>query len=284
MRQNPFQRRTLLIALGLWPLLPARAADASAPSLMLAKTYRGDVHLADYWVSEKYDGVRGYWDGEQLLTRNGRRIAAPAWFAAGWPKQPLDGELWAGRGRFDAAQSAVGRDRPDDAAWRGLSYRVFDLPAHPGTFDERIPALERLLAALGLAWVQPVGQRKLADRVALQALLKQTVNGGGEGLMLHRGGSLYRGERNDDLLKLKPYDDAEATVVGYLPGKGKYAGALGALVVQTAGGLKFNLGSGFSDAERRSPPPVGSQVTYRYAGLTANGVPRFASYLRLRGD
>ena len=285
MTQPRFQRRTLLLALGLLPMaLPLRAADQLPPRLMLAKVYRGDVRLADYWVSEKYDGVRGYWDGQQLLTRSGRRIAAPAWFTAGWPRQPLDGELWAGRGRFDAAQSAVARESSDDEAWREIRYMVFDLPAHPGPFDERLPALQRLLAELDVTWVQAVAQRKVADRAALLALFRRTVDGGGEGLMLHRGDSLYRAERNDDLLKLKPYQDAEATVVGHLPGKGKHAGVLGALVVQTPGGLRFSLGSGFSDAQRRDPPPVGSQVTYRYIALSAAGVPRFASFLRLRAE
>ena len=279
------QRRSLLLALGLLPLLPtARAAEVLPPSLMLANVYQGNVALADYWVSEKYDGVRGYRDGRQLITRGGKVVASPAWFTAGWPKQPLDGELWAGRGRFEAAQSAAARDKPDDAAWREMRYMVFDLPAHPGPFDERIPALHKLIGELGIAWVQPVEQRKLADRLALQALLKSTVKGGGEGLMLHRGASLYRGGRNDDLLKLKPYEDAEATVVGHVPGKGKYAGMLGALRVQKPGGQQFSIGTGFSDAERRDPPAVGSQVTYRYAGLHASGLPRFASFLRVRKD
>jgi DNA ligase-1 len=287
MPEPRFRRRTLLLSLGLLPLataLPIQAADQLPPRLMLAKVYHGDVRLADYWVSEKYDGVRGYWDGQQLLTRGGRRIAAPAWFTAGWPQQPLDGELWAGHGRFDAAQSAVARASPDDDAWREIRYMVFDLPAHPGPFDERIPALQGLLAELAVAWVQAVEQRKVTNRAALRALFRKTVGAGGEGLMLHRGGSVYRGERNDDLLKLKPYQDAEATVVAHVPGKGKHAGALGALVVQTPGGVRFSLGSGFSDAERRDPPPVGSQVTYRYVALSASGVPRFASFLRVRTE
>lgn len=276
------RRRVLLVALGLLPWLGTRAADASAPALMLAKVYRDDITLADYWVSEKYDGVRGYWDGTQLLTRGGRRVAVPAWFTAGWPAQPLDGELWAGRGRFEHAQSAVGRDTPDDDAWRAMRYMVFDLPAHPGPFDERLAALNKLVGGLGIGWMQAVPQQKLADRAALLALLKKTVKSGGEGLMLHRGGSLYRGERSDDLLKLKPYDDAEAMVVAHLPGKGKYAGQLGALQVQTPTGLRFKLGTGFSDAQRREPPPIGSTVTYRYVGLNASGMPRFASFLRVR--
>lgn len=287
MPEPRLQRRALLLAFGATTLLPCpgtRAADTAAPGLMLAKVYRGGVPLADYWVSEKYDGVRGYWDGRQLLTRGGRRIAAPDWFTAGWPAQPLDGELWAGRGRFEAAQSAVGRDVPDDAAWRGMRYMVFDLPAHPGTFDERLVALDALIGALGIAWVQAVPQRKVADRAALLALLKKTVRDGGEGLMLHRGASLYRAERNDDLLKLKPYEDAEAVVVAHVPGKGKNAGMLGALQLRTPEGLQFKLGSGFSDAQRRDPPPVGSTVTYRYVGLSASGVPRFASFLRVRTE
>lgn len=284
MSELNLHRRALLFAISLLPLTPARAADTSAPALMLAKVLRGEIVLADYWVSEKYDGVRGYWDGAALLTRGGRHIAAPAWFTAGWPRVPLDGELWAGRGRFEHAQSTVARDTPDDAAWRAMRYMVFDLPAHPGIFDERLAALDQLIAALHIAWVQAVPQRKLADRAALLALMKQTVKAGGEGLMLHRGASLYRGERSDDLLKLKPYEDAEAVVVAHLPGAGKYAGMLGALVVQTPSGLRFRLGTGFTDAQRRNPPPIGSRVTYRYVALNASGVPRHASFLRVRRE
>jgi DNA ligase-1 len=251
---------------------------------MLANVYRPDISLADYWVSEKYDGVRGYWDGRQLWTRNGHRIHAPAWFTAGWPSQPLDGELWAGRDRFTTASSTVAKDTPDDAAWRQMRYMVFDLPAHPGSFDERLTALARELSQHALPWLQAVSQRKLADDIALQALLRDTVRAGGEGLVLHRGGSAYRGERSDDLLKLKEQLDAEATVIGHVPGKGKYDGQVGALLVQTTDGVKFRLGSGLRDAERASAPPVGSQVTYRYTGLHPNGAPRFASFLRVRSD
>ena len=276
-------RRSLLIALGLLPLIPS-LSHAGARPLMLANVYRPDVLLADYWVSEKYDGVRGYWDGQQLWTRHGHRIHTPAWFTAGWPAQPLDGELWAGRDRFTTASSTVAKDTPDDDAWRQMHYMVFDLPAHPGTFDERLPALARELSQHALPWLQAVVQRKLADDIALQALLRDTVRAGGEGLVLHRGASAYRGERNDDLLKLKEQLDAEATVVGHVPGKGKYEGMLGALLVQTPEGVRFKLGSGLRDADRLSAPALGSQVTYRYLGMHPNGAPRFASFVRVRVD
>ena len=276
-------RRALLIAFGTWLLTP-RASHAEARPLMLANIYRPELPLADYWVSEKYDGVRAYWDGAQLWTRQGHRIHAPAWFTAGWPTQPLDGELWAGRGKFTAASSAVARDTPEDDAWRELRYMVFDLPTHPGHFDQRLAELQRVLATHPNQWLQAVPQHKVANEAALQTLLRNTVRQGGEGLMLHRGASLYRGERNDDLLKLKQHLDAEATVIAHLPGKGKYQGMLGALQVQTPQGLTFKLGSGLRDADRASPPPIGSQVTYRYLGLHPDGAPRFASFVRVRQD
>ena len=274
-----------LLALTLIQIPAPLLAGAYPPPLMLANNFRADIRLADYWVSEKLDGVRGYWDGEKLLTRGGEPIHAPQWFTAGWPNVPLDGELWAGRGRFSRAVSAVRQAQPDDAAWREVRFRLFDLPDHPGDFSERDVELGRIVAAIRQPWVQHVAQFKVNDLAELQAALARVVKQGGEGLMLHRGASHYRAERNDDLLKLKPYQDAEARVVGHLPGKGKYTGMLGALEVETAEGLRFRLGSGLSDAERRAPPPLGCWVTYRYNGINEKtGIPRFARFMRIRED
>lgn len=276
------KRRLLLLGC---LLAVAQRALADAPALLLAGRYRPGIDLRDWWVSEKYDGVRAHWDGRQLRTRGGERIAAPAWFTAGWPALPMDGELWAGRGRFEHAQSAAAREQPDDAQWRALRYMVFDLPAHPGSFDERLAALRAAVSALNHTWVQAVPQRKVAGDAELQALLREVVRGGGEGLMLHRGASLYRAGRGEDLLKLKTHDDAEARVIAHVPGKGKHAGRLGALMVETPEGRRFALGTGFTDAQRADPPPVGSWVTYRFRGLhEGSGLPRFASFLRVRSD
>ena len=275
-------------ARALAPVQPIQAVTAT-PSLMLANVYHPGIHLADYWVSEKYDGVRGYWDGEKLLTRGGERIQAPDWFIAGWPKVPLDGELWAGRGQFAKAVSTVRQQVPNDEAWRGMRFMVFDLPAQGGTFSERIPALNGVVSQIDKPWVQTVQQFKVATHAALQELLHKTVKGGGEGLMLHRGASLYKGLRSDDLLKVKIHDDSEARVVGHLPGKGKYEGMLGALLVEIPAtperpALRFKLGTGFTDAQRQNPPAIGARVTFRYRGLNDSGIPRFASFLRVRED
>jgi DNA ligase 1 len=290
LRQS-FQVTALSAALCLAGVLSTEVAHATttAPPLMLANSYHAGVALADYWVSEKYDGVRGYWDGTQLLTRGGEPIAAPAWFTAGWPAVPMDGELWAGRGQFSKAVSTVRQKTPDDAAWRGMRFMVFDLPAQSGTFTERIPPLDKVVGQINQPWVKAVAQLKLADHPALQRLLAKTVKGGGEGLMLHRGASLYKGVRSDDLLKVKTHEDTEARVVGHIPGKGKYAGQLGALMVEMPAGngepaRRFKLGTGFSDADRKQPPAVGSTVTYRFRGLNDSGIPRFASFMRVRED
>jgi DNA ligase-1 len=268
----------LAAVLLLWSGL-VRAADA--PALLLAERYQGGIDVSQYWVSEKLDGVRAHWDGRQLRFRSGNPIPAPAWFIAALPAHPLDGELWLGRGSFDRLSGIVRRNIPDDAEWRQVRYKVFELPEAAGTFSERMKQLQAL--TVGRAhWLQPVEQFRLADAKALKRKLDEVVKGGGEGLMLHRADAQYETGRSAALLKLTPWQDAEARVVAHLPGKGKYAGMLGALQVQMPDGRRFALGSGFTDAERRNPPLLGTQVTYRYRELTRHGIPRFARFLRVR--
>jgi len=264
-------RRACLAWLGSW------AVPALALEPLLAKTAPAGIDPRPYLVSEKLDGVRALWDGATLRFRSGRSVAAPAWFLAGLPKTPLDGELWMGRRRFDELSGAVRRAEPLDAEWRRIAYQVFELPAGEGTFEQRVARLQ----ALASEWVVPVEQQRCASNAALRAKLKQVVDAGGEGLMLHRADAPVTSGRSEVLLKLKPLADAEAVVVGHEPGKGRLQGQLGALEVQTPDGVRFKLGSGFSDAQRRDPPPIGATVTYRYRDLTPAGKPRFASFLRV---
>jgi DNA ligase-1 len=262
--------------------LPATAAEA--PELLLAKTLGKNIDVSRYLVSEKFDGIRAFWDGQTLRTRRGGVIGAPAWFVEKFPARPLDGELWAGRGRFERLSGIVRKASPVDDEWREVRYLVFELPEAPGTFHERAEALRRIVDEAGIPWLQAVEQREIKSRAALDEELAAVLRAGGEGLMLHRADALYATGRSDDLLKMKPFLDGEATVIGHVPGKGKYRGLLGALKVRTEDGVEFRLGSGLSDALRRDPPPVGAIVTYRYRELTRRGVPRFASYYRVRSD
>lgn len=273
--------RALLCGLALLLALPLAAAP---PELLLANVYSDDIDLAAYLVSEKLDGVRAVWDGETLSFRSGNRVNAPAWFTDALPKTPMDGELWLGRGRFERLSGIVRREQPVDAEWREVRYMIFELPGAPGTFAERAGRIRAIVAAAALPWLAEVPQVAVASREELRQRLAQTIKAGGEGLMLHRADAPYETGRSDTLLKLKPWLDAEAVVVAHLPGKGKYAGQLGALRVRLADGREFRLGTGFSDAQRRNPPPIGSVVTYRYRELTGKGLPRFASFLRMRQE
>ena len=276
--------RFVFAALLALPAFAASAGEAGAPPLLLANVYREDVALDRYWVSEKLDGVRAYWDGERLRSRKGNPINAPPWFVAHLPRVPLDGELWMGRGAFERLSGAVRRQRPDDAQWREIRFMVFDLPSSPATFDRRLQRLREMFETVASPYVALVEQFRVSGRAELMERLERVVAGGGEGLMLHKGSSLYAAGRSDDLLKLKTHEDAEAVVIGHLPGKGRLTGRLGALLVETPEGLRFRLGTGFSDEERRNPPPLGATVTYRHHGRTRNGVPRFASFLRIRDE
>lgn len=277
---STFHRRTLLA----WLAAAAAPARAAAPPLMLAHSYKGGLDLRDWVASEKYDGLRGYWDGRKLFTRGGEPVAAPAWFTERLPPVALDGELWAGRGRFAEAVSTARRQQPDDAAWKRMRYMVFDLPSHPGRFAERAAALAGLVPPLGRPFIVAVERIRVAGEAELQALLDRTVKAGGEGLVLNRLAARYTAARSRDLLKFKPDADADAVVVAHEPGRGKFQGMLGALWVETPEGVRFKIGTGFDDATRRAPPAVGSWVSYRHRGETEAGVPRFASYLRVRAD
>ena len=270
-------------ALMSFPTIGLSANHDLEPALMLANVHEpGEIDVAEYWASEKYDGIRAYWNGEALLTRTGQRINTPSWFVRHWPRVALDGELWIGRGRFEDVLATVRDTVPNEAAWREVRYMVFDLPKHGGTFSERKLALDELLGHIASSTLAPVRQWRIASEQSLEHELHTLVAAGGEGIVLHKADSLYHAGRSDDLLKVKPFRDAEACITAHIPGTGKYTDMLGALEVRTPDGTVFRIGTGFSDDERRHPPAVGTCITYRYHGLTANGVPRFARYLRTR--
>ncbi len=261
----------------------AQESSPTPPALLLAEVLQGPIDLSRYWVSEKLDGVRALWNGRQLSFRSGRPVPAPAWFTAALPPgRSLDGELWLGRRQFDRLSGIVRKQAPMDQEWRLVRYMLFELPDAPGSFSERIGLMKEIVASARVPWLNTVEQFKVADREALMRRMAAVVRGGGEGLMLHLADAPYLTGRSDILLKVKPWLDAEATVVGHVPGRGKYSGMLGALEVQAADGRRFRLGTGFRDEVRANPPPVGSIVTYRFRELNKNGLPRFASFLRVR--
>lgn len=256
--------------------------EGVAPPVLLAHKWETDHDPTGWWMSEKLDGVRAYWDGEAFVSRLGNRFAAPAWFVEHLPANTLDGELWVGRKLFGKTMSIV-RSGAAGQAWKEVRYVVFDAPAHGGTFEERSRFCHELLGTETpfAAWHPHI---VCEGMVHLREELRRVEAIGGEGLMLRRPGSRYEIGRSSSLLKVKTFHDAEARVLGHVPGAGKHKGRLGALLVELPSGVRFNVGTGFSDAERAAPPAIGQIITFRYQELTEDGVPRFPSYVGVRID
>lgn len=248
--------------------------------VLLARTAEPDVDPAGFLVSEKFDGVRALWDGRVLRTRTGIVLDAPKDFVRRLPAAPLDGELWLGRGRFEEVSALVRRRRPEPGAWDQVQFLVFEMQRAGGRFDERVALIRQVVEQVGWPQLQAVEQVVMAGPAELQTRLREVLEAGGEGLMLHRADAPNIGGRSEVLLKLKPVHDDEALVIGHAPGQGRLAGMLGALQVRNADGVVFLVGTGFTDAERYAPPPVGSRILYRFRGQTSHGVPRFASFVR----
>ncbi len=259
------------------------AGGGKAPPLLLAHKWANDVDLVGWWMSEKLDGVRAYWDGSGFISRLGNPFLAPDWFVEGLPKTPLDGELWGGRKQFQKTISVVRRGDMSDA-WKQVRYLVFDAPHLASPFEERLKHVEQHVGKNKLGFAEAHLHERCSGLSHLKTELARVESLGGEGLMLRRPGSTYEVGRSSSLLKVKSFHDAEATVIAHEPGKGKHKGRVGALVVRMPNGITFNVGTGLSDAERASPPPIGAVITYRYQELTNDGVPRFPSYVGVRID
>jgi DNA ligase-1 len=258
------------------------SGTTNVPPLLLAHRWE-EQDPTGWWLSEKLDGVRAYWDGKQFISRLGNAYLAPDWFIEHLPEFPLDGELFAGRGKFQQAVS-IARRMDRGSGWRALSYVIFDAPALAHGFEDRIRHLEDHFGAKPAPLARVLEHRVCKGLSDLHEELRRVEDLGGEGVMLRRPGSRYVAGRSDTLLKVKTFLDTEARVIGHQDGTGKHAGRLGALLVELPNGTRFKVGTGLSDAERGDPPEVGAIVTVRYQELTDGGVPRFPSYVGVRVD
>ena len=257
------------------------------PQLMLASS-RALKSLpqqtSGYYVSEKFDGVRAFWTGSSFMTRQGFMITAPDWFTKPLPKHPLDGELWIGHHKFDEMSAIARRLQPRDKDWKKVSYLVFDTPIKNLAFHQRKKQLDLLIGDQSPSWLRQVEHLNFEYKSDLEAFYHAVINNQGEGVMLNVSNATYETGRSKAILKIKPKLDDEALVTGYQEGKGKYKGLMGALWVKHKSGKRFKIGTGFSDQERKFPPALGTIISYQYSGLSKNGLPRFARFLRVRND
>lgn len=258
-------------------------AGKAGPPLLLAERWDNALDLTGWWISEKLDGVRAFWDGKSLISRLGNTFHAPDWFVAGLPDLPLDGELWIGRKTFQRAVSIVRRQDKSDL-WKEVIYVAFDAPTVEAPFEERLALVREQVASRQPPFLRAHEHALCTNLGQLREELARVEALGGEGLMLRQPGSRYEVGRSATLLKIKSFRDAEARVLEHLKGAGRHKGRLGALLVELPDGTQFSVGTGFSDAERESPPSIGATITFRYQELSDGGVPRFPSFVGVRRD
>ena len=234
--------------------------------LLKLSEYKGQ-NVGGWLASEKLDGVRAYWDGRNLLSRNGKILAAPVGWSAHFPPFALDGELYTVRGEFEKIQSTVMDKTPSVAAWSEIKFYVFDVPEASGGLLDRLGELENFILKNPQAGqnLKIIKQVKVKDNAEFEAFAEAVIAKGGEGAVVREPNVPYERKRSKNALKYKKFK-------GSNPDE------------QIPYGVKFKVGSGFSDEERANPPKIGSVITYKYQNLTAKGLPRFPIFLRVRED
>ena len=270
----------LLLSLHLL-LLFAPPASALSPELQTPETYHGNENIPGWSMSEKLDGIRGYWDGQRLLTRDGNVIHAPSWFTDTLPPFELDGELWAGRGNFETVQCTV-MDETPSSAWRNISYNIFEVPHARGDFPARLNKAQKWFNEHEADHVQIIPQTTCTGHEHVQRFLKKIAKDGGEGVIIKDPTIPYRDGTEQRILKIKHIDYMDGTVIAHNPGKGRYAGLMGSLTLKLKNGVVFNLGTGFSMSERHYAPRIGAVVTFKHYGFSKSGKPRFASFVKVK--
>ncbi|MCP3940700.1 MAG: DNA ligase [Desulfobacteraceae bacterium] len=279
-----YKRFNFLSIIGLFLLLvfcPVLVAQEFA--LQRPKTYTHKEEIVGWVMSEKLDGIRAYWDGSKLFTRKGFALYPPPWFVKNFPSFELDGELWSKRGEFELIQSIVLDKKPGDG-WEKISYNIFEVPNGKGDFLSRLNRAKKWFETHKNIYIRFIPQLMIKGRSDLDEFFNEIESSGGEGVVVKNPKMPYHTGRTAHVLKVKKFADMEGVIIGSTPGKGKYKEMMGSLTLELKNGIVFKLGTGFTDQVRKKPPPPGTIVTFKCTGFTKNGIPKFASFLRVRQD
>ena len=249
---------------------------ADKPDFMLLETYKNQ-NVTGWVMSEKLDGVRGYWDGKQLFTRGGITLSPPTVFLAEFPPFAIDGELFSQRDQFAEISSIVRAYQ--DKGWHTLKLYVFDVPDAKGDLFARLATLKTYLAKHPSQYIKIIEQTPIESPEHIRQFLQQVEQQKGEGIVIRNPNAPYERKRSSQILKLKTALDEECTVIAHHAGKGQFENVMGSLTCENHRG-QFKIGSGFKLEDRMNPPPIGSQISYKYRGLTNKGKPRFATFWR----
>lgn len=272
-----------IVSLSLILSIVIFSSSVWAEKLQKPKVFKGDEDITGWVMSEKLDGIRGYWDGQQLRTRKGKVIHPPKWFVKNFPNFKLDGELWSKRSKFEFIQSVVMDSKPGDE-WNQITYNIFEVPDTEGDFLTRLKKAEDWFAANPNKYVRIIPQIKCEGKAHLESFVQEIKSKKGEGVIIKDPKQPYHAGRSPYVLKVKNHDDMEGKVIAVNPGKGRFKGMMGSLTLELENGLTFKIGTGFKKKDRINPPKIGSIVTFKHFGFTKKGKPKFASFMRVRED
>jgi len=264
-------------------LMLVQVALATKPDLFLLKTYDDSKDVIGWVMSEKLDGIRGFWTGKELLTRGGMKLTPPKWFIKNYPPFAIDGELWTKRNDFENISSIVRTKNADDR-WKLITHNIFEVPNQQGGLLERLSVLKSHLFSHSVPHLKVLKQTQIQSKQQLQNFLIEVTSHKGEGVVVRNPNTLYQTGRLSSALKVKQYLDTECTILEILPGKGKYQNMMGSVLCQTDSGKKLKIGSGFKDKDRANPPAIGSKITFKYYGFTKKGSFKYPVYLRVRQE
>ncbi|MBU3914211.1 DNA ligase [bacterium] len=252
-------------------------------NLQKPMVYSKQTDITNWFMSEKLDGVRGYWDGANLMTRKGNVLNPPQWFLKNFPPFELDGELWSSRNSFEFIQSTVLTEKPSDS-WKKITFNIFEVPNAKGDFPTRLQKATKWFEEHPNNHTRIIPQIVCGNDKHLQLFVDEIELRGGEGVIVKDPRLDYHAGRSPHILKIKKDNDMEGKVVAVNPGKGKLTGMMGSLTLALENGITFKLGTGFSEKTRKHPPQKETIVTFKYYGFSKNGVPKFASFMRIRKD
>jgi DNA ligase-1 len=269
------------IKISLMLMLFTQTALADKPALFLLKKYQPDLNVTDWVMSEKLDGVRGFWDGRQLLSRGGKILTPPKWFIQQYPPFAIDGELWTKRADFETA-SSITNSKNAAKRWREITHQIFEVPNQAGGLLNRLKVLRHYLSKNPSQFIKIIPQIRVKSKVHLNDFLNEVIHQKGEGVVVRNPETPYQTGRLSSALKVKKYIDDECVIVEILGGKGKYTNQMGSVKCQLKNGKIARIGSGFSDNERQNPPTIGVQITFKYYGLTKKGKYKYPVFLRVK--
>lgn len=247
-------------------------------------------NIESYAISEKFDGVRGIWDGKEMFSKNGKKLAIPPCFVEKLAILELkdgefvEGELWADYGKFAEVSSLARRKNPTCAEFESVKYLIFNAQLNESSdFLANLSKIQSILESHKTPQIRTITQHKFHSSKELQDFFDAVVAKGGEGVILRDSHTAF---------KLKAQHDAECKIIDYTRGKGRLSGKVGAIVCESLAdkntgiknGIIFRIGSGLSDEMRTNPPKIGTIITYKFSGVSKNSVPLHTRFWRVYGE